>query len=56
MQDHGIIRPARFYSEKFNKVQMNYVITQKELLVIVDSVRHFRGVLQEQLVTILTDH
>ena len=35
---------------------MNYGITKKELLAIVDSVRHFRGVLQGHPVTILTHH
>ena len=35
---------------------MNYGITKKELLAIVDSGRHFRGVLQGHPVTILTDH
>ena len=56
MQDDGIIRPARFHSQKFNNAQMNYGITKKELLAIVDSVRHFGGVLQVHPVTILTDH
>ena len=56
MQDDGIIKPARFYSKKFNNAQMNYGITKKELLAIVDSVRHFRGVLQGHPITILTDH
>ena len=46
MQDDGIIRPARFHFKEFNNAQMNYGITKKELLAIVDSVRHFRGVLQ----------
>ena len=35
---------------------MNYGITKKELLAIVDSVRHFRRVLQGHPVTILMDH
>ena len=56
MQDDGIIRPVRFHSKKFHNAQMNYGITKKELLAIVDSVRHFRGVLQGHPVTILTDH
>ena len=56
MQVDGIIRPARFHSKKFNNAQMNYEITTKELLAIVDSVRHCRGVLQGHPGTILTDH
>ena len=56
MQDDGKIRPARFHSKKFNNAQMNYGITKKELLAVVDSVRHFSGVLQGHPVTVLTDH
>ena len=35
---------------------MNYGVTKKELFAIVDSVRHFRGVLQGHPVTIMTDY
>ena len=56
MQDDGSIRPARFHCKQFNNAQMNYGFTHKELLAIVDSGRHFRGVLQRPAVTILTDH
>ena len=56
MQDDGMIRPARFHSKEFNNARMNYRITRKELLVIADSVSHFRQVLQGHSVTILTDH
>ena len=56
MQDDGIIRPARFHSMQFKHAQMNYGIPKKELLALVDSVRHFRGVLQVHPVTMLTDH
>ena len=56
MQDDGIIWLARFHCKKFNNAQMNYGITKKELLGIVDSVMHFREVLQGHPVTILTDH
>ena len=56
MQDDGMIRPARFHSKKFNNAQMNYGITKKELLALVDTVRHCRGVLQGHPVTILIDH
>ena len=56
MQDDGMIRPARFHSKKFYNAQMNYGIIKKELLAIVDSVRHFRVVLQLHSETILIDH
>ena len=55
-QEHGQIRPARFYSRKFRDLQMNCAVTKKELFPIVDSVRHFRAVLQGYPVTIVTDH
>ena len=55
-QGDGLIRPARFNSRKFSHLQMNYGVTKKELFAKVDSVRHFRGVLQGHPVTILTDH
>ena len=55
-QEGGLIRPARFHSRKFNDSQMNYGVSKKELFAIVDSVRHFRGVLQVHPVTIMSDH
>ena len=51
-----MIRQARFHSKKLKNTQMNDGITEKELLAIVDSVRHFRGALQAHPVTILSDH
>ena len=54
-QDDGMIRPARFHSKKFKHAQINYGITIKELLAIVDSVGYFRGVLPGHPVPILTD-
>ena len=56
MQDDGIIRPARFHYKKFYNPQIHYGITKQGLLAIVDSVRHFRGLLQAHPVTILTDN
>ena len=55
-QDGGLVRPGRFHSRKINDLQMNSVGTKKELFPIVDSVRHFKGVLEGQTVTIVTDH
>ena len=56
MQDDGIIRPAKFHYKEFHNLQMNYGFTKMQLLASVDSVRHFRGVLQEYPVTILIDY
>ena len=56
MQDDGMIRPATFHSKKFKNAQMHYAIANKEFRDIVDTVRHFTGGLQGDLITILTDH
>ena len=51
-----MIRPAAFHSRCLNKGQTNYTTTDKQLLAIVDSLRHFRGKLQGYRVMVLTDH
>jgi len=51
-----VIRPAAFHSRCLNNGQTNYTTTDKELLAIVDSLRHFRGELQGHKVIVLTDH
>jgi len=51
-----VIRPAAFHSKCLTKGQTNYTTTDKELLAIVDSLRHFRGELQINKVIVLTDH
>jgi len=55
-KEDGVIRPAAFHSRCLNKGQTNYTTTDKELLAIVDSLRHFRGELQGHKVIVLTDH
>jgi len=55
-KEDGVIRPAAFHSRYLNKGQTNYITTDKELLAIVDSLRHFRGELQGHKVIVLTDH
>jgi len=55
-KEDGVIRPAAFHSRCLNKDQTNYITTDKELLAIVDSLRHFRGELQGYKVIVLTDH
>jgi len=42
-KEDGVIRPVGFHSRCRNKGQTNYITTDKELLTIVDSLRHFRG-------------
>jgi len=55
-KEDGVIRPAAFHSRCLNKCQTKYTTTDKELLAIVDSLRHFRGELQAHKVIVLTDH
>jgi len=51
-----VIRPAALHSRCLNRGQTNYTTTDKELLAIVDFLRHFRGELQGHKVIVLTDH
>jgi len=55
-KEDGIIRPVAFHSRCLNKGQTNYTTTDKELLAIVDLLRHFRGELQGHKVIVLIDH
>jgi len=55
-KEDGVIRPAAFHTRYLNKGQTNYTTTDKELLAIVDSLRHFRGELQGLKVIVLTNH
>jgi len=55
-KEDSVIKPAAFHSRCLNKGQTNYTTTDKELLAIVDSLRHFRGELQGHKVIVLTDH
>jgi len=55
-KEDGVIRPAAFHSRCLNKGQTNYTTSDKELLAIVNSLRHFRGERQGHKVIVLTDH
>ena len=50
------ICPAAFYSWKFKQADMNYTVTEKEILAIIDSLRHFTPQLTATKFTILTDN
>ena len=53
MQD---IQPAAFYSRKFKPAELNYSVTEKETLVIIDRLRHFQPQLNGTQMMMLTDH
>jgi len=55
-KEDDVSRLAAFYSRCLNKGQTNYTTTDKELLAIVDSLRHFKGELQGYKVIVLTNH
>ena len=52
------LHPVAFHSRKFNAVEINYEIHDKELLVIVDSFQEWRDLLESTThqVTVYTDH
>ena len=54
--EDSVIRLAAFHSRCLNKGQTNYTTSDKELLAIVNSLRHFRGERQGHKVIVLTDH
>ena len=50
------IQPAAFYSRKFKRAELNYSVTEKETLAIIDGLRHFQPQLNRTKFMILTDH
>lgn len=52
----GHERVIGYYSRSFNKQERNYCVTRKELLSIVDSVKHFHQYLYGSKCTVRTDH
>jgi len=57
-QEDGSMRPVAYYSKKMNSAQKNYGVTDKELLAIVEAVRHWRCYLEGNPypTKVLTDH
>ena len=49
-------KPFAFYSRKWTKTQKRYMVTEKELLSIVETLREFRTILLGQQLKIYTDH
>ena len=49
-------RPLAFYSRKLRGPQLNYTVTEKELLGVVETLKEFRSILHGNRVKVYTDH
>ena len=49
-------RPLAFYSRKLRGPQLNYTVTEKELLGVVETLKEFRSILHGQRIKVYTDH
>ena len=49
-------RPLAFYSRKLRGPQLNYTVTEKELLGVVETLKEFRTILHGQRIKVYTDH
>ena len=49
-------RPLAFYSRKLKGAQLNYTVTEKELLGVVETLKEFRGILHGHKIRVYTDH
>ena len=49
-------RPIAFYSIKITDAQQRYIVTERELLSIVETLKEFRKILLGQKLRIYTDH
>ena len=56
--DQNILHPIAFYSRKLSPPELNYDIGDKELLAIVDSIKHWRRYLESDIhpLTVYSDH
>ena len=56
MDDSMSLKPISFSGRSLNKAEMNYCVTDRELLAIIYGVMHFRVYLESSKFVILTDH
>ena len=52
----NVEQPVAYYSRSLSKAERKYVVTRKEMLALVDSLRHYRCYLLGKKFTIRTDH
>lgn len=56
-QEHnGFTKPIAYFSRKLTKCQKNYSTTEKEMLAVVESIKHFKCYLYGNKFTVITDH
>ena len=56
IDDAGNENPIAFYSQKLNKCQRNYSVTEKECLAAILAVERFRPYIELMTFTVVTDH
>ena len=57
MQLHeGKYHPIAYHSRKLKPAEMNYSVTDRESLAVIDALRHFRYIIFGAKITIFTDH
>ena len=56
INDEGHENPIAFYSQKLNKCQRNYSVTEKECLAAILAVERFRPYIELMTFTVVTDH
>ena len=56
VNDEGHENPIAFYSQKLNKCQRNYSVTEKECLAAILAVERFRPYIELMTFTVVTDH
>ena len=49
-------RPIAFFSRKLSDAQSKYIVTESELLAIVETLKEFNGILWGQRINVYTDH
>lgn len=52
----GIERPIAYMSQKLNKAQRNYTVTELECLAVVQAISKFRAYIEGQEFKVVTDH
>ncbi len=49
-------RPLAFFSRKLSPAQQKYIVTEQELLAIVETLKELKDMLWGQTITVYTDH